>query len=890
MRKLVLIFSFFIATQTFASHIIGGDIYYDYLGGNQYRFFITLYRDCNSTGAQYDDPLVLTVYKENAVFFTNISVPFPGSVFLPINFNNPCATPPNNICVERAIYTTVVTLPPTPGGYDVSYQRCCRGPNITNLLFPDDTGFTLTTHVPGSDTGFTANSSPRFTNYPPVLLCNNDQLIFNHVATDPDGDQLVYSLVTPWSGASSTNPQPTQAPAPPYFPVQWNGGTFSATQPLGPGSSTLINPNTGMMTVNPNMIGLFVVGVCVKEYRNGVLVGQTIRDFLFRVFDCNIVLQALLPLQTQLPTFVSYCQGLNVQFVNNSYGGTSYAWNFGVPNITSDVSSQFAPNYTFPSPGNYNVQLIVNPGMPCTDTAYMNVIVNNPLNVSWTSQDSLCILGNEFDFVANVSNSSASLNWVLDPTASQTSGSGNSLFNVNFSTPGFHAVEVIANDGSCQLSYIDSVFIFDLPTSLISVPPLVECLGYTVPFGNNSISSISFDWNVSLNGSSVDQSTLFAPTFSFPSSGNYLVELIASSSPNCSDTSEVMVTINDPLVMSITHTDSLCIDDTFDFNATVSGPSNASYYWDFGANANPNTATSLSVQGLSYSQSGIQPVYFIGTFDNCADTISSSVQVFGHATIDFMFINTLQCAPSVAQFVNLSQSDVPIQYVWDFGDGTTSTAINPNHIYTTPGNYSVGLTLNTLYGCMDTLFMLQQDLVTVNPSPTAGFMVNPEKIDVCQNTVFFTDQSVGATNYQYVFDRNEFTSNNANFSHDYVNAGSDYPIQIVSNGYGCRDTARRTVMVEPFSIYVPNTFIPDENNRNELFIPVTDFDIVAWEFGIYNRWGECIFQTNDPKQAWDGKLNGVMCQDGLYTYKLKYRSCDKPYIWQQLDGFVTLIR
>jgi hypothetical protein len=272
MKNLYLIISFFIITNSYASHIIGGDIYYDYLGNNQYRFFITLYRDCNSTGAQYDDPLTLTIYKANNVFFQNILVPFPGSVILPINFNNPCATPPNNICVERAIYTTVVTLPPTPGGYDVSYQRCCRGPNITNLLFPDDTGITLTTHVPGSDTGFTANSSPRFTNYPPVLLCNNDELVFNHLATDPDGDQLVYSLVTPWSGASSTDPQPTQAPAPPYFPVQWNGGTFNAQQPLGAGSSTVIDPVTGILTVNPNMIGLFVVGVCVKEYRNGVLV------------------------------------------------------------------------------------------------------------------------------------------------------------------------------------------------------------------------------------------------------------------------------------------------------------------------------------------------------------------------------------------------------------------------------------------------------------------------------------------------------------------------------------------------------------------------------------------------------------------------------------------
>ena len=890
MKNLYLIISFFMITNSYASHIIGGDIYYDYLGNNQYRFFITLYRDCNSTGAQYDDPLALTIYKANNVFFQNILVPFPGSVILPINFNNPCATPPTNICVERAIYTTVVTLPPTPGGYDVSYQRCCRGPNITNLLFPDDTGITLTTHVPGSDTGFTANSSPRFTNYPPVLLCNNDELVFNHLATDPDGDQLVYSLVTPWSGASSTNPQPTQAPAPPYFPVQWNGGTFNATQPLGAGSSTVIDPTTGVLIVNPNMIGLFVVGVCVKEYRNGVLVGQTIRDFLFRVFDCNIVMQALLPLQTELPTFVSYCQGLNVQFVNNSYGGTSYAWNFGVPNITTDVSSQFAPNYTFPSPGNYNVQLIVNPGMPCTDTAFMNVIVNNPLSVSWSSQDSLCILGNNFDFIANVSNPAASLNWVLDPSASQTSGTGNALFNISFSTPGYHSIEVIADDGFCQLSYIDSVFIFDVPTSVISVPPLIECLGFTIPFGNNSNSAINYSWNFSLGSNSVGQSNVMTPTFTFPSPGLYNVQLIASSFTSCSDTSEVQVTIKEPISMTISHSDSLCIDETFDFLATVSGPSNATFYWDFGIHANPNTSANLSVQGVSYDQPGSAPVYFIGQYDNCIDTVNSVVRIFGHATIDFMFINTLQCAPSLAQFVNLSQSDVPTQYFWDFGDGNTSNAVNPNHIYLSQGNYSVGLTLIQLYGCMDTLYLMKQDLVTVNPSPSAGFSVNPEKVDVCQNTVSFIDQSSGATSYQYIFDNREYTSNLANFSHDYINSGSDYPIQVVSNQFGCRDTAGSMVIVEPFSIYIPNTFIPDQNNRNELFIPVTDFDVVAWEFSIYNRWGELIFQTNDPKQAWDGQLNGVMSQDGIYSYKLKFRSCDKPYIWQAVDGFVTLIR
>ena len=138
----------------FASHIVGGDIYYDYLGNNQYRFFITVYRDCNSTGAAFDDPLSLAVYNTmpsgQQAFVQEVFVPFPGSVNLPIIFNNPCVVPPTNICVERAIYITVLTLPPTSGGYTVAYQRCCRGPNITNLVSPDDTGLTLAATIPGT--------------------------------------------------------------------------------------------------------------------------------------------------------------------------------------------------------------------------------------------------------------------------------------------------------------------------------------------------------------------------------------------------------------------------------------------------------------------------------------------------------------------------------------------------------------------------------------------------------------------------------------------------------------------------------------------------------------------------------------------------------------------
>ena len=885
LKTLFLSFSLLLSGWSVASHIIGGDIYYNFLGNNQYRFFITLYRDCASTGAQYDDPLYLSIFTQGNIHYQTVQVPFPGSVVLPINFNNPCATQPTGICVERAIYQVVLTLPPIPGGYTVSYQRCCRGPNITNLQFPDDTGLTLVAQIPGSNTNASNNSSPRFTNYPPVLLCNNDQLIFDHSATDPDGDQLVYSLVTPNAGANSGNPQPLQMPPPPYFPVTWQPN-FNAAVPLGPGSSTIIHPSTGLLTVSPNLIGLFVVGVRVQEYRNGQLIGETVRDFLFRVFDCNIQLAAILPTQAQLPTFNGYCDGLTVQFDNSSYGGTNYSWNFGVAGTNADVSPLYEPTYTYPSSGTYTAQLIVNPGQNCTDTAYIEIIVNEQLDLEWQTQDSLCLSGNSHDFVAQVSDPAATLSWTFPQSASVAQANGNLVPDVVFSSPGFHPVLLEANTAYCQQTFLDSIYIFGEATAAIVVPPQVECLGYTISFGNASQNAMLYNWDFG-NG---QLSSQMLPTVTFPGPGLYPVTLIAGSSPSCLDTTTVNVTIEQPIILNLTHTDSLCIDDLFNFDAQVSGPAGTNYSWDFGPHAAPATSSQLTGNAVLFDQNGNQQVLLIGQNAFCTDTLVTLVRVFGHPSINFMFLNALQCAPSQAQFVNLSQSEVPTTYLWDLGDGTQVQGTNVLHTYSQPGNYTITLTLIEQFGCLDTLFMAQQDLVTVHPSPQAGFSISPDRVDVCQNEAVFTDLSIDAVSYQYFVEDRSVQYTSANFVHAYQSGGTDYPMQVVSNQFGCTDTAYARIEVEPFSIYAPNTFIPDGNGRNEVFKVVTDFGVTDWSLEIFNRWGQRVFVSQNAAEGWDGTYNGLPCQDGLYNYVLKFRPCHEPYIRRQREGVVHLLR
>lgn len=890
--SIVLILNLFVLR---AGHIVGGEIYYDYLGNNNYRFYISMYKDCDPAGqwANFDSPLYLAVYNASNNLIQNIPVPFTGSTNVPVVFNNPCVTPPTDLCILNAVYTTVINLPPTNGGYTISYQRCCRRPVIGNINFPGDTGFTLTCKVPGVANNHYINSSPRFTNYPPQLLCNNEDLIFDHSATDPDGDQLVYSLVTPYAGGSSpNNVMPNPAAPPPYYFVQWSNG-YSAANPLGPGATISINPSTGLLQASPNLTGYFVVGIQVEEIRNGVVINKTVRDFLFRVFNCQLQLEAILPTQEQLPTFVSYCQGLTVDFVNNSYGGTNYSWDFGVPGITSDVSTAFAPTYTYPAPGIYEATMVVNPGWPCTDTAVMIVNVNNQLEVAWTAQDSLCIFDNNFDFVATTSGPPGTVfEWDFGPNASQANGNGQTVNNVQFSATGFIPVTVDASFGVCGDSYTDSIFIFPEPVAEMIIPADVECEGLTIQFQNNSQSSVLYQWDFGVPGTTSDVSTQQEPVYTYPGPGTYDVTLISGSTPMCSDTTVVSITLNEDLLLAFTSEDSLCItDNSFNFDGTVSGPPHTVYTWNFGPSASIQTSNDIDVNNVSFSTPGSIPITLTGTFDDCIESITQTIYLYREPTIDFTIANGLQCVPFAAQFIDLSFAETTIYYQWDFGYGTTSTQQNPSNLYTNTGNFPVTLTIYTDKGCVDTLTLTKYDLVNVRPNPEANFSIDPDYTDICHSTIQFTDESVGAVEFYYWFDDSTYFSNLQHPAYEYLTDGTHYPMQIVTNEWGCKDTAINDLYIEPFTVYAPNTFTPDGNEFNHSFLPIVYLDVESWKMQIFNRWGELVFESHDVNIPWDGTTpTGKIAPDGTYVWKITFVSCEPINPERTLTGHITLIR
>lgn len=519
-----------------ASHIVGGDMYYDCVGENTYQITVRIYRDCLSDGADFDPVLPITVFNGMNVQIDYFTIPVPPSDLLDVVAENPCITLPSDVCIEEAIYQRTVTLPFSPTGYTLAYQRCCRGPAVLNLFDPGEQGLTLQATIPPPSDAV-CNSSARFTNYPPMILCAGQDIVFDHSAIDPDGDELTYELCTPFHGGTSFFPAPDPATEPPYDPIVWAPG-YSATDPFGEGELS-IDPVTGLLEGVPEVPGLYAVGVCVNEFRDGVLISTTRRDFLFTVLDCEIELEAEMVPQLELATFISYCQGLEIEFENESYGGDTYKWDFGVPGTDTDISFEYEPTYTFPEPGTYIVMLIVNPGQPCTDTAFETFIVENEISAEFLPPDPQCITGNSFDFFGDgiypPAEEGTTFEWDFGDLASPATSDIEDPTNVIYSAPGIHEVSYTVSYEVCSETHTEDVIVYPEPTINFTVADELKCAPYTAEFIDLSTAGtpIYYAWDF---GDGIGTSSEQFPVYVYDEIGVYDVTLTIWTDAGCIDT------------------------------------------------------------------------------------------------------------------------------------------------------------------------------------------------------------------------------------------------------------------------------------------------------------------------------------------------------------------
>ena len=371
--------------NSYSTHIVGGEFNYECLGNNNYRLKLKIYRDCSPGTTAYDNPAFVTIFDLNGTVLQTLQLPFPGSVVLPPTINNPCFPPPTNICVQEAIYTQVVNLPPIAGGYTFAYQRCCRNNSILNVNNPGNTGSTYTAHIPGPNLA-DCNSNPYYNYFPPIYLCTGVPLNFDHSATDIDGDSLVYSLCDPYDGASYTNTTPDTASPPPFSYIPFNN-PYNGGYPLSSLPALSIHPQTGLLTGIPNMIGQWVVGVCVREYRNGVFLSENKRDFQFNVVNCPGMEVA--NFEPPPPQCAGIDNNFNFTAGGNFNSAATFNWSFGPDATPSSSNLQNPSGIVFNATGTFPITLIVSQS-GCIDTVSKEISVYAATNADFSYTSITC--------------------------------------------------------------------------------------------------------------------------------------------------------------------------------------------------------------------------------------------------------------------------------------------------------------------------------------------------------------------------------------------------------------------------------------------------------------------------------------------------------------------
>lgn len=788
-----------IPLQSYATHLIGGEMTYTCLGDNLYEIKLIIYRDCGPTnvnGTGFDFSGIITIYNSDNQEIQSVDIFDPETTILSNEtVGNDCLELPTDLCIEQGTYTTIVELPPIEGGYQLAYQRCCRNPSIINVPTPDDFGSTFTTQIPGSELISECNSSPEFNNYPPLALCLGDEINVDLSATDMDGDSLVYELTTPFHGSNNINP--TEISPPPFTEIPWEAG-YSEMYPIDSNPIITIDAETGMITGTPSLMGMFIIGIKVKEYRNGILINEVLRDFRFLVVDCNVT-TASIPLSNW------YCNTLTVDFTNNSYNAETYSWNFGVGDASSTL---FEPSFTYPDTGIYTVTLIANPNTACADTNIISFPLYTELSPFFEDPEPQCVDNNSFDlFGEGIAPQGTLFSWYFGDEASQSSANIPNPTGISYPNPGTYSVSYNLQYNDCDETYYGTIEVFD------------EAIFPEIP----EIEGQCFEGN----------------SFNFTSSGIY--------------------------------------------------PESATFLWEFGENASPNSSTSEHPSDIQFSSSGTQNLTLTVFANGCENSVQSSVEVYEQIPVQIFSSPQNGCEPFTVHFDSNFQEGEYI-YNWNLGNGSLSSDSNPSSTYM-EGTYDISLNITDLNtNCEGSTAQLSY--VNVLPQPISNFslldtnIIYGEPIHIINNAQF-------SSHYKYLFSSGYSTLEP---EPEYIvpSIGEFYVTQFALNEYDCVDSSSQFFSIDyHHTIWVPTVFTPNNDMINDFFYPVVT-GVESYRLQIFNRWGQIVFDQEGENPKWDGKDNyRVEKYDRYqntdsYVYQIYYKTLDEQT--HVLNGVINLIR
>ena len=662
LKRILYLFIFLIIGGNLsATHLVGGNMAYEYLGdtdgdGN-FNYLITFqtFLDCNSPFWLAGFPeasLDVGIYQGTSSPAGNL--PLTMIATLPLIDSNSIVPAPTNgcvigqtVCLYQATYQVEVDLPQSFQGYHLFYDRCCRTGSVINLNVPGDQGLAFHAYIAPT---LVNNSSPVFTDVPVPFLCVGDTVSILNTAIDPDGDLLLFSFVDPYRGfGNSGNPTPG-LPSPMPWPVptvNWLNITYDQNNPFGPAGHAFIDGTTGLTEYMAPLVGDFVVAIEIREMRNGNVIGITRRDIQLVVITCP---------PNPPPNLAAT-------------GGS------GTTEYTLEECDTLSFPVTFTDPNGDS--LFLSTSGQIFDTAFVNPAA---------TIDSL-VIGD--------STVTANFNW---QTSCGTAQALPYLFTVS------------TTDNGCPAKTTNIVYEVTVnppvPPDSIVGPPLI-CLNSDGTYSVDSVPGFTYTWTIT-NGTLLSGQGSSSVNVNWPNIGAGTVAVEAFSACGCpSAIIDTAVTIIPIPSVDAGLDSNLCAGDTLQIGGSPTGPLGTTFLWSPATNISnttignplvwPNTTTS-----------------YIVTVDNGSCTALDTVIISVGSAIIAAGPDTSICLGDTTQLSAVGGGT----YSWTPSTGLSDTTVsNPNAFPIITTNYVVTIT-DTL-GCIgiDTLVVTVDTLPVITMSP-----------------------------------------------------------------------------------------------------------------------------------------------------------------------------
>jgi gliding motility-associated-like protein len=254
--------------------------------------------------------------------------------------------------------------------------------------------------------------------------------------------------------------------------------------------------------------------------------------------------------------------------------------------------------------------------------------------------------------------------------------------------------------------------------------------------------------------------------------------------------------------------------------------------------------------------------------NNCKNSTTTLVDIMPLPDGSLVNFKEELCASYCATYNFIGSNSNNIQSTWQI-NGTKFANNNFNYCFREAGTFTLsGKLLDKNTSCKSSL----QYIITTHEKPLADFNFLPKEPIENLDEVQFSNLSEGTgfLSYHWHFNDNKgFSTTAKNTSYLYSEPG-DYRVALVTkNNWGCADTVLKTISVAPdFALYVPNTFTPNDDNRNDVFFASVRSSKL-FDLKIYDRWGAEIFHATSPQDGWDGTFKGEACKQDMYTWVIE---------------------